>query len=67
MSNREWDFAEQDFKVSVCDAEDKVILEIEGFDNDLDRQQFAELLSNTLNFDKLYLMKLLNQKDSTIH
>jgi hypothetical protein len=61
------DYREQDFSVSVCDAEDKVILEIEGFDNDIDRQEFAELLSNTLSFDKLYLMKLLNLKDSTIH
>ncbi len=64
---KNWDYVEQDFRVSVCDAEDKVILEIGGFDNDVDRQEFAELLSNTLNFDKLYLMKLLNHKDSTIH
>jgi hypothetical protein len=56
------------FRVSVDDAKDVVLLEIEGFDTDIERQEFADLLFNTLKFDKLYLMKLLSSRDrSTLH
>ena len=56
------------FRVSVDDAKDVVLLEIEGFDTDIERQEFADLLFNTLKFDKLYLMKLLQSRDkSTLH
>lgn len=56
------------FRVSVDDAKDVVLLEIEGFDTDIERQEFADLLFNTLKFDKLYLIKqLLSRDKSTLH
>ena len=56
------------FRVSVDDAKDVVLLEIEGYDTDIERQEFADLLFNTLKFDKLYLIKqLLSRDKSTLH
>ena len=62
------------FNILIDDENDLVILSVGGFISDIERQEFADLLDNTIRFKNLILFKenltdriTVNNDSKTIH
>tara|TARA_B110000483_G_C17685203_1_gene347205 strand:+ start:272 stop:517 length:246 start_codon:yes stop_codon:yes gene_type:complete len=54
------------FKITVNDKNNKVTLNIGGFSSEKEREKFADLLHQTLKYDKLYLISALEHIEEQI-